>query len=147
MDVAEYPGLRRIPQVSVTLRQAATLCEGRDARLCGFAEWGRACAGTKGRRFPYAGAHKADRCNTASIAGFPQEVAAGGAYADCVTPEGIHDLVGNVGEWVAEGIAVGGDSSTPTADATCKAKGRPPKGFSGPDLGFRCCMDRGSPGR
>jgi len=135
------------PASTVSTAQAATLCERRDARLCSFAEWSRACAGTKGRRFPYGPSAQADRCNTASIAGFPQELAAAGAYADCVTAEGFHDLVGNVGEWAAEGIAVGGDSSTPIAEATCKAKGRPPKGFSGPDLGFRCCMDRGPLGR
>jgi hypothetical protein len=142
IDAGEYPGLKRIPQVSVTFRQAGTLCEQRGARLCSLEEWTRACAGPKKRRFPYGARAQADRCNTASIAGFPQEVGTSGAYHKCVSPEGVYDLVGNVGEWTSKGVAVGGDSTTAMDQATCKAKGRPPKGYSGPDLGFRCCMDR-----
>lgn len=142
IDAGEYPGLKRIPQVSVTVRQAGTLCEQRGARLCTLEEWTFACEGAEQRRYPYGKRAQADRCNTASIAGFPQEVGATGAYRDCATPQGVFDLVGNVGEWTAKGVAVGGDSTTPIEQATCKAKGRPPKGYSGPDLGFRCCMDR-----
>jgi hypothetical protein len=142
IDRAEFPGRGKIPQVLVTLRQAATLCEGRDARLCSLAEWRLACEGGEQRRLPSGDGRRGGECNTASVAGFPQETAAAGAYAGCVTPTGVLDLVGNVGEWVAEGIAVGGDSSTAIDQATCRAQGRPPKGFAGPDLGFRCCRDR-----
>jgi hypothetical protein len=51
-------------------------------------------------------------------------------------------MVGNVGEWVAGGVAVGGDFGTAERDATCQAKGNPPKGYSGGEVGFRCCVDR-----
>jgi hypothetical protein len=142
IDVGEFPALRRVPQVSVTLRQAGTLCETRDARLCSGKEWRLACAGVEERRVPYGKTAAPEMCNTASVAGFPQETATSGAYSNCVTPEGVYDLVGNVGEWVAEGVAVGGDSTTPGTQAICTAQGRPPKGYSGPDLGFRCCADR-----
>jgi hypothetical protein len=142
MDVAEYPGRRRMPITAVTIRQAATACEQKAGRLCSLAEWQRACGGAKARAYPYGATIRRDACNTASIAGFPQEVATGASRPECVTAEGVHDLVGNVGEWVAEGIAVGGDSSTPPKQANCKSRGKPPKGFSGTDLGFRCCYDR-----
>jgi hypothetical protein len=141
IDVGEYPGLRRVPRVNVTLRQAAELCEQRKARLCTMSEWRKACRGPGHARYSYGSAFEQDRCNTASIAGFPTEVALSGAYERCVSSYGAYDLVGNVGEWVAEGMAVGGDSATPGRVATCSAKGRPPPGYAGPDLGFRCCID------
>lgn len=142
IDTGEFPGAKRIPQVDLKHRQAALLCENRGHRLCSFDEWKLACRGAEGRKVPYGKTPKAEMCNTASIAGFPQETGASASYRNCVTPEGVYDLVGNVGEWVAEGFAVGGDSTTDMRQATCTAKGRPPKGYQGADLGFRCCMDR-----
>jgi len=142
IDAGEYPGLRRIPKVDVSVRQAATACEGRGGRLCSLEEWRSACKGRGGAPFPYGSAVEHDACNTASIAGFPQEHGASGSRRRCVSAMGAYDMVGNVGEWVAEGIAAGGDSTTPAAVAKCSATGRPPKGFSGPNLGFRCCADR-----
>lgn len=142
IDAAEFPGLRRIPTVSVTLREAGRSCEARGARLCALAEWRAACEGRGGTALPYGARVDHDACNTASIAGFPQEQAATGRRPSCVSAVGAYDMVGNVGEWVAEGIAAGGDSTTPAAVANCQATGRPPKGFAGENLGFRCCADR-----
>jgi formylglycine-generating enzyme required for sulfatase activity len=141
MDPGEFPGLRRVPRTGVTLREAAEACEARGVRLCARSEWQHACAGPRHNRFPYGPALVPDTCNTASAAGFPQEIGPSGAWERCVTPAGIHDLVGNAGEWVAEGVALGGDSSTPGSDAHCAAQGRPPPAYAGADLGFRCCAD------
>ncbi|GEM_PF-3582441 len=142
IDAAEYPEARRIPRTSVTMREAGRACEARGGRLCSRREWQRACGGARGWRLPYGNNTQLSRCNTASIAGFAQEVTAAASLRECVSPDGIYDMVGNVGEWVAEGIAVGGDSHSHPRTTDCNSRGRPPSGFSGPELGFRCCYDR-----
>lgn len=144
IDVAEAPGLRRLPLAQVSHSDAQTACEGRGARLCSLGEWQQACRGTgkRKRKVPYGGQPNADTCNTASIAGFKREVQPAGSLAKCKTPEGVYDMVGNVGEWTAEGHAVGGDSETGHKKAICTAKGKPPKDYKGPDLGYRCCAGR-----
>jgi formylglycine-generating enzyme required for sulfatase activity len=109
--------------------------------LCTLKEWQRACYGPKRARYSYGSVFQQNRCNTTSVAGFPQEVGLSGSHRGCVSAIGTYDMVGNVGEWVAEGVAVGGDSTTPGKIASCAAKGRPPPGYAGPDLGFRCCFD------
>lgn len=137
----EFPGRRRLPETAVTMRTAARICEERGRRLCTLREWTRACTAGRGQAFPYGQIYAPDVCNTASIAGFPQELALSGAYERCVSPLGVYDLTGNVGEWVANGLAVGGDTSTPGPEASCQAQGRPPPGHADDRLGFRCCVD------
>ncbi len=143
MDAAEYPGLRRPPLVSVNLEEARELCARRKGRLCSKQEWTFACAGAKGRRrYPYGANLVHDRCNHASPAGYEMEVMPSGFYKKCVSPEGVYDLVGNVGEWITSGEAMGGDSATPAKVGTCKAVGKPPATERHTRLGFRCCYDR-----
>lgn len=142
IDVAEFPGYRRIPRVDVTFAQAARACEERGARLCDKAEWRRACEGGERLRYPYGNRLMEGVCNTASVAGYDQNVALSGSLSGCVTAAGVYDMVGNVGEWVANGHAVGADVTVPQASANCRASGVPPRGYAGATLGFRCCVDR-----
>ncbi len=142
VDVAEYPGLRKIPRTNVTFRAARAACEERGARLCHIKEWQAACAGDEGSRYPYGGRVDAYACNTASPAGYPQVVRRSGIMSGCVTSGGVYDLIGNVGEWVSDGRAVGGDSSSSHKAVHCGKWGSPPRGYSSDLLGFRCCVDR-----
>ena len=142
IDVAEFPGYRRIPRVDVTFAQAARACEERGARLCDKAEWRRACEGGERLRYPYGDRLMEGVCNTASVAGYDQNVAITGSSPGCVTAAGVYDMVGNVGEWVANGHAVGADVTVSQTSATCRASGVPPRGYAGATLGFRCCVDR-----
>lgn len=142
IDAAEYPGFRRVPKVNVTFEEAAAMCEERGARLCDQEEWRAACAGPDNLRYPYGNRVNATACNTASIAGYAQNRGASGSMRQCVTAAGVYDMVGNVGEWVSNGRAVGGDSTTSHKSVDCRAAGVPPRGFKGDTLGFRCCVDR-----
>jgi hypothetical protein len=142
IERGEYPALRRLPRTGVTYEQAAALCEERGRRLCSPSEWERACGGGKGRKLPYGSTVMQGLCNTASIAGFAQNIVLSGMWERCVTPAGVADMVGNVGEWVGDCSVRGGDVSTMEREATCRAVGRPPAGYAGPEVGFRCCLDR-----
>lgn len=77
-----------------------------DWRLCEREEWVRTCRGPEpGTAFP-GGSELDARCNirtayTAPDSDFTSE-APTGQFADCVTEEGVFDLVGNVAEWSNE---------------------------------------------
>ena len=55
---------------------------------------------------------------------------------------GYDDMVGNVGEWVEGGLVMGGDGRSRGNSVKCNSRGKPPKGFKGPYVGYRCCTDR-----
>ena len=104
IDVYEYPNLAGVlPATSLTLAEARALCQARGKRLCAEGEWEQACRGQQDLTFGYGPQFEPERCNTP----FPddelwkrrQGPAASGAFAGCSTPEGVHDLVGNVWEW------------------------------------------------
>lgn len=137
IDVGEHPGLREIPTTGVTLAEATLVCEAKGRRLCSQKEWRRACRGAKGRRLPYAGSREDGRCNDA-LRGVPQNLGRGGARETCVTPEGVFDLVGNVGEWVDGGAVMGGDATT--SAASCTTRRKPGKSTQDPAIGLRCCV-------
>jgi hypothetical protein len=123
----------RQPQGYISGTQAAAACARAGKRLCTLTEWLAACQGIAKRTYPYGTAYIAKACNEGRTphpvvefygtsvgvwdsvhmndAGINQQantVANSGAYTQCVTPEGVADLVGNLHEWVADGSFKGG---------------------------------------
>ncbi len=170
IDKYEYPNREgQYPQRGVTFAEAERLCAEAGKRLCTAAEWRRACAGPGGaNRYGYADHLVPNICRveidlpaghtSLTNAGEdpvdrPQEggVTASGSYWDCRTPEGVHDLVGNLEEWVLDDPAVGGAGLeggawyTRKAWADCTGRySRAPDYRLDPtqpvaSAGFRCC--------
>lgn len=135
VDVAEFPGLQEVPLTGIDFAEAERRCEGRGRRLCTQAEWTLACRGLEGRKFPYGTKRQAKRCAASSKG----ELSPAGSHAQCVSPEGAYDLLGNAAEWVAEGVVLGG--SVTTRSATCTTKLRPGKKARRAGIGARCCVD------
>lgn len=110
-DRADHPVSR------VTWSDAAAYCAQRGGRLPTEAEFERAARGVRERRYPWGNLFNVWAVNhgrfgwdaTDAADGFA-ELAPLGSFAAGVTPEGIHDLAGNVAEWVA-------DRYSPTYDA------------------------------
>jgi formylglycine-generating enzyme len=136
------------PQAYVNQLQAASACEHAGKRLCSVGEWYRACTGEAGTTYPYGEHYQAGRCNVgkphllsllhgsnpqgwrysdfndpalSARSGF---LALTGEYADCAGPNGVHDLVGNLHEWVADRVDATLPSKLPLPAVVARRIGR-----------------------
>lgn len=123
------------PQAYISRVESESACAAAGKRLCSRREWQRACKGTKNSTYPYGLRVQPGRCNAdkphlltwmfgadprrwtyamfndPSLSREPGFLARSGDYADCTTDAGVHDMVGNLHEWVSD-----------TADATFRAR-------------------------
>lgn len=93
------PGFERHPVNEVTWNGARSYCAWRGARLPTEAEWEAAARGREGRRYPWG-----DQPPTAERAVFGRrsnETEPVGSRPAGATPDGVHDLAGNVAEWTS----------------------------------------------
>ncbi|MBU1899537.1 formylglycine-generating enzyme family protein [Myxococcota bacterium] len=158
-----------IPQGYINGHQAEAACARAGKRLCSDVEWLRACQGVAGWTFPYGDAREWGRCNDhralhpavelhpeadnpfnyiqdPCINQLPEGLAEAGAYAGCLTPEGVYDLVGGLHEWTSnpDGVFRGGfyvdtERNGPGCLYRTTAHNRWHWDYS---TGFRCCADQ-----
>lgn len=188
---ASAPGTK--PQAFISQREARAACENTGKRLCKLTEWYRACTGSAKTTYPYGATYAPRRCNVGkthllsklhgadsrnwSYAAFndpqlattPGFLALTGEYRDCASAEGVHDMVGNLHEWVDDlvdrtlptklpvpaiiqrrigrnagnGIFMGGFFSTMNehgSGCTYTTAAHDPR-YHDYSTGFRCCRD------
>jgi formylglycine-generating enzyme required for sulfatase activity len=159
------PGV--VPQAHVSMLEAQRACANAGKRLCHRDEWVAACKGPNKTRYPYGDERVANACvdtnRTAPLPLFysqsemytsramndprlnqqPNTVAKTGEASACTNAYGVHDMVGNVHEWVDDGTFHGGyyldtkinregcDYVTTAHDAA----------YYDYSTGFRCCLD------
>lgn len=140
--ISEFPRMGTFPLAEVNHVQAQLLCSRRNARLCSLEEWVAACEGTPGARADGIIDSAASECNSATIAGFSSQVEGAGESPQCRSKIAAFDMVGNLGEWVAEGMIVGADVTTPRTEASCRSTRNVPASYKDRFVGFRCCYDR-----
>ena len=143
----------RTPLTRITVSQAAKACANAHKHLCDEGEWRSACKNrTKYDQpevlvFPYGSPFEPGRCNDYSASnGGKNGIALTGAFPRCVTPTGVYDLSGNVGELNAHAehdgghAARGGSLYATNLDLTCDEDDEviSPKDAS-IWIGFRCC--------
>ena len=170
MDKYEYPNrVGADPVVMKTWYEAGATCSGQAKRLCAESEWTLACEGEERLPYPYGYARSSEACNidkphpdvdekalanastrTAEAQRLWQGEPSGSRDA-CVSPFGVHDMTGNVDEWVVN------ESGKPYKSALkggywgpVKTRCRPStvahaEDFSFYQIGFRCCSDPGAP--
>jgi formylglycine-generating enzyme required for sulfatase activity len=179
IDRYEAPNAKgEYPLALQTAYDGEAWCAARGKRLCTELEWVRACDGGRGRRFPYGDEHRAGACNDdrqwrpvdwKALARWPAPEATeearrlyqadpSGSREQCVTEEGVHDLTGNVAEWVRrsepaprpgydhvlKGCYWAGCYHEPQPNCTF-ANHAHPGSFRTYEAGFRCCADRLAP--
>lgn len=143
-----------LPIVKKNWGEAKALCEARGARLCKEAEWEFACEGPEMSPYPYGWKRDATICNfDKTDLGGPMEKlndlrAPLSAYPDCVSPFGVHNMVGNVDEWVErEGRsapnrgALRGGWWLPGRNRCRAATVAHGEDYAAKQVGFRCCKD------
>lgn len=174
IDRYEAPNVRGAePLVMQSANDAVAWCASRHKRLCTEDEWIRACEGADHRSYPYGRVHVDGRCNDdkpwrevheATLAKWPSaeareharelyQATPSGRDRKCSSEAGVHDLTGNVEEWVVRtrehanpwpyllaGCYWSGcyGGSKPTCHSTNDAHG---PDFRFYETGFRCCRD------
>jgi formylglycine-generating enzyme required for sulfatase activity len=111
------------PVVHVTWYEAAAWCAWAGVRLLTEAEWERAARGLEGRKYPW-GNQEPDP----ELANYDQMKlkcpSPVGLFPRGMTPEGIHDLAGNVWEWVEDWYDERSYAKSPSANPTGPASGQ-----------------------
>ncbi|NJN97875.1 MAG: SUMF1/EgtB/PvdO family nonheme iron enzyme [Anaerolineales bacterium] len=154
------PTYNDYPMVGVTWDQAAAYCRWAGKRLPTEAEWEYAASGPENLIWPWGNTFNAQL--SAASAGDTQPVA---SYADGVSPFGVYNMAGNVGEWVEDvynetfyanspasnpvstgdgtgRIFRGGSFANPDgAFFTTSRRYGNDRTFNDVDVGFRCAQD------
>jgi sulfatase modifying factor 1 len=165
IDRYEYPDVKgKIPVVMKTWTQASSLCGARGRRLCKGGEWTLACEGEERLPYPYGYVRDAEACNMdRPLSGpYPRWLehaprgidvslvdwrAPSGEMEACTSPFGVHDMTGNVDEWVvnegghpyASGLK--GGYWGPVRDRCRPMTVAHDEQFAFYQIGFRCCED------
>jgi len=94
------PDYANFPVVHVDWYMADAYCEWRGARLPTEAEWEKAARGTNDKHFPWG--QNIVSCAFTQYATCGKDTVAVGSHPDGASPYGVHDMAGNVWEWVAD---------------------------------------------
>ncbi len=115
-----------VPQAYINADQAEAACQASGKHLCTDAEWLRACQGPNGDTYPYGNTRIPGACNDSRsehpiielfgmdasftsdelgdpcVDQLPDSLDLCGANAQCVTAEGLYDMMGNLHEWTLD---------------------------------------------
>jgi formylglycine-generating enzyme len=143
-----------LPIVNKSWTEAQELCAERGARLCKESEWELACEGPSMSPYPYGFSRDSNVCNKdrTDLGGAQQKLTdhrqPPTAFPACVSPFGVHNMVGNVDEWVERENARAPNRSAlrggwwlPGRNRCRAATLGHTESYRGKQVGFRCCSE------
>jgi formylglycine-generating enzyme required for sulfatase activity len=114
------------PAGGMTWFDAYAFCVWRGARLPTEAEWEKAARGPDGREFPWGNDWDPKLAGTGDDVGEEEGFSPVGSFPQSASPYGVHDMAGNVWEWVSDWY-----DAYPNADYTSKEYGKKNKVIRG----------------
>ncbi len=90
-----------VPSVQLSWYQAWAVCDNAGKHLCTVEEWNTACS-PEGWTYPWGDSPTGqERCPLASDTNEPatDDLQPTASYPGCVSPQGVHDMIGNAWEW------------------------------------------------
>jgi formylglycine-generating enzyme len=157
-----------VPQAHISMLEAKRACAASHKRLCKEDEWKAACKGPSTTRYPYGEARVPNACvdtnrrspmttlygghltgrslNDPRSNQLAKTVERTGAAAQCTNDYGVHDMVGNVHEWIDDGTFRGGfylDTKQNGEGCDYRTTAHNPSYYDY-STGFRCCADANS---
>jgi hypothetical protein len=145
-----------LPVVDVSFVEAKASCASRGAHLCKEDEWVFACEGEAMLPYPYGHARDSQACNIdRTHLGGPNGKlrdlrAKVSDYPRCTSPFGVHDMTGNVDEWVerevgAHASVLHGGWWLPGRNRCRATTAEHGPEYSGKQVGYRCCASPKAP--
>ncbi len=114
---------------------------GEKVRLPTKAEWMFVAAGTENRKYPWGNNWEARRCNSGGIADGYEGGAPVGSFPNGATPEGVHDLAGNIWEWCDDQVLRGGPWCLGPNELTTSFAGKENPDQANDKFGFRIVVE------
>ncbi|MFT4578147.1 MAG: cytochrome c-type biogenesis protein [Nitrospinales bacterium] len=95
-------GTDKEPVTWVNWFDASNFCQWAEKKLPSEKQWERAAKGTNGNEYPWGNEYQPNIAYLSDRAGSKNKPIAVGSFPKSASKEGIHDLIGNVWEWVVD---------------------------------------------